>query len=398
MSSKKEYETLRLDSEKYPEIFKLYKKDRKEKIMEIFDTGYKIYHPEVTTTTSIEYHQILQSIDDLKKSNKDDKFDELVQCINKLIGLSNNSAKKGELAENVLEELFSKRYGDIKYEDKSKVAHCGDAWLYLHNNKRIMLESKNYSHKVNNDELVKMENDMKTNNIFFGIFISWNSSIVNKKDFDIHVFNHNGKNYISIIVCKLSENIEKLDLSLQLVRRMMELFDNDREFPWIVENIKDDLSRLDTIIKKNNKLRDDFENMSSIIRDSMGIYYDNLRKYQFEINVEIDNIINKINSTMKESINVDSLVKKDSLKILKEFKKEKMFVQLGSIMEVLDAKKCKFTNEDKNIIIHHKKNKIGIIKLQKKKIYLVFEKYGLTFDIDKDTDLKSITKVIKSII
>jgi len=42
----------------------------------------------------------------------------------------------------------------------SQTSHSGDAWLYLPNNKIIMLESKNYTNTVNKDEVIKLHNDM----------------------------------------------------------------------------------------------------------------------------------------------------------------------------------------------------------------------------------------------
>ena len=41
-----------------------------------------------------------------------------------------------------------------------------------------------------------MENDMKTNHIRFGVFVSWNSVVQNRKDIDIHSFNHNSETYM----------------------------------------------------------------------------------------------------------------------------------------------------------------------------------------------------------
>ena len=65
----------------------------------------------------------------------------------------------------------------LLFENKAKTPHSGDAWLHLPDKKIIMLESKNYTTRVNKDEVEKMESDMKTNHIRFGIFVSWNSIV-----------------------------------------------------------------------------------------------------------------------------------------------------------------------------------------------------------------------------
>ena len=66
-----------------------------------------------------------------------EKLVSLENSLSKLIGLSSNSNKKGNFAENMLEEAFSQRYGDITFERKSGTAHSGDAWLYLNNSNII---------------------------------------------------------------------------------------------------------------------------------------------------------------------------------------------------------------------------------------------------------------------
>ena len=70
--------------------------------------------------------------------NMDNRLDDLLQSIQKLTGIGNNSSKKGEVGENMLEEIIKQRYGDIKYENKAKTPHSGDAWLHLPDKKIIM--------------------------------------------------------------------------------------------------------------------------------------------------------------------------------------------------------------------------------------------------------------------
>ena len=203
--------TLVIDEDEYPEIFKLYKKDREKKIKDIFNTGYNIHFPNIEDSNKqLEYYTILERIEDIRSSsgiNSDSRLDELLQSIQKLTGISNNSSKKGEVGENMLEEIFNKRYGDILFENKAKTPHSGDAWLHLPDKKIIMLESKNYSYRINKEEVDKMENDMITNHIRFGIFASWNSVVQSRKDLDFHTFSHNGETYMVIIISNLGDDI-----------------------------------------------------------------------------------------------------------------------------------------------------------------------------------------------
>ena len=194
--------TVTINEVDYPELFKFYKKDRIKKLHEIFKTGYDIHFPNFDDNSkNLEYHTILQSIDDIKNTsgfNIDSKFVELIESIHKLTGISNNSSKRGEVGENMLEEIFQKRYGDIVFENKAKTPHSGDAWLHMPDKNIIMLESKNYTHRVSREEVDKMESDMITNHIRFGIFVSWSSQVQNRKDLDLHTFYHNNETYMII--------------------------------------------------------------------------------------------------------------------------------------------------------------------------------------------------------
>ena len=260
--------TLTISEEDYPQVFKLYKKDREKKIEEIFKTGYNIHFPNVKDhSKKMEYHTLLKSIEDMKtlvstdaysSSGMDSRLEDLFSSIQKLTGIGNNSSKKGEVGENMLEEIINQRYGDIMFENKAKTPHSGDAWLHLPDKKIIMLESKNYTYRINKDEVEKMEFDMKTNHIRFGIFASWNSVVQSRKDIDIHTFNHNNETYMVVIISNLGSDIIKLDLAVQIIRKLSEFFHDIKKFPWVINDIKQNLTELDKIIQKNYKLRDSF--------------------------------------------------------------------------------------------------------------------------------------------
>lgn len=382
--------TLVIEEDEYPEIFKLYKKDREKKIKDIFNTGYNIHFPNIEDSNKqLEYYTILERIEDIRSSsgiNSDSRLDELLQSIQKLTGISNNSNKKGEVGENMLEEIFNKRYGDILFENKAKTPHSGDAWLHLPDKKIIMLESKNYSYRINKEEVDKMENDMITNHIRFGIFASWNSVVQSRKDLDFHTFSHNGETYMVIIISNLGDDIIKLDLAVQIIRKLSEYFNDIKQFPWIVNNIKENLNDLDIIIKKNYKLRDNYYNLSQNIRSSLDLFYNQLRDYQYEINENAQIIIDKVKQTMNESLNEKITYSVPDVDIISKFKKEKTFPIINNIFDIFktiaDLKLEKDNDNDSIIRIIKLNEDIGQLKIQKKKIILLISKINLTIEFD----------------
>ena len=136
---------LNIVKSEYSSLFKIKPEELNTTIFSIFDTGYNIMFPKPITVdnTNYEYLQIVNKLDSLKNNINNDtlnnKITLLENSLEKLIGLSSSSAKKGELAENILENIFNSRYGDIEFKNMSQTSHSGDAWLYLPDNKIIML-------------------------------------------------------------------------------------------------------------------------------------------------------------------------------------------------------------------------------------------------------------------
>ncbi len=396
--------TLTLSEEEYPLLFQIYKKDREKKSFEIFKTGYNIHFPNVEDNSkNSEYHTILKSLEDMKyvvsnegpsSSLMDSKLEELLGSIHKLTGINNNSSKRGEVGENMLEEIIKQRYGDILFESKAKTPHCGDAWLHLPDKKIIMLESKNYSSRISKDEVEKMEFDMKTNHIRFGIFVSWNSTVQSRNDIDIHTFNHSGETYMILIISNLCDDIIKLDLSFQVLRKLMENFYELKEFPWILNGIKENLNELDQIIQLNYKLRDYFYLLNTNIRNSLDSFYQNLRDYQYDINKKAQDIINKVEDTMKSSL-IGQENEVEEIEFLSEFKESKLFTVLGKLHDVFINNNFSLEKDsDSNIKIIKDGDDVGNIKIQKKKIILSLFKFNIFLELDSVNYLDSIPVII----
>ena len=401
--------TLTIEEDDYPEIFKLYKKDRDKKIKDIFNTGYNIHFPNIEDSNKqTEYFTILERIEEIKSTsnfNSDSKLDDLLQSIQKLTGIGNNSNKKGEVGENMLEEIFKQRYGDIFFENKAKTPHSGDAWLHLPDKKIIMLESKNYTYRINKDEVEKMENDMKTNHIRFGIFASWNSVVQSRKDIDFHTFNHAGETYMIVIISNLADDIIKLDLSVQIIRKLTEYFYDLKKFPWIVNDVKENLNELDILIKKNYKLRDNYYILSNSIRSSLDAFYNHLRDYQYEINNSAQLIIDRVKATMDSSIEKKIKYEVPNVKFLSDFKtNNKIFPILSTLVDLFQSIEditLKLDDNNNNIVNIVKINEdLGQIKIQKKKILLSLYKINATFELDSNNysdNVKIIPEICKNI-
>lgn len=386
---------LKLFKSEYPALFKIKPIELNATISSLFDTGYNMMFPQLVTVNNnnnYEYLQIVNKIDSLKNNfNNDqltDKISILEHYLEKLIGLSSSSAKKGELAENILENIFNSRYGDIQFKNTSQISHSGDAWLYFPDNKIIMLESKNYTSTINKDEIIKLQNDMITNHIKWGLFLSFNSNIQGMKEIDFDIFSHNNENYHIVFISNLSNDISKLDLALSLIRKLLTAYSNLEQFPWIVNNIKSELINLNNILEQNYLLRDQFMLMEKDIIKNINNFYVKLRDYQFNLDTKIKDIINKVNSTMSDSIEFDTI--NYNIIVENATKKDKKLTPIATkITDIMKIKKIYFEYRDTffNILINSEN--IGIIKIQNKKITIEFLKYDiiLNFIINKDKEI-----------
>lgn len=384
----------KIKEDMYPILFKLKKKELNKISEIIFKTGYEIMYPKIdekNIKSQHDYLEIINKIDELKKDfmspQLNEKINSLESSLEKLIGISCSSTKKGEFAENLLENIFSQRYGDITFKKTNSIPHSGDAWLYLPDDRIIMLESKNYNSTINKDELIKMENDMKTNNINWGLFVSFNSNIQGLKEMDYYTFMHNNQIYNIISISNLSVDINRLDLGLTLIRKLINIPNIDLKFPWIIKNIQKDLDELHEIVIKNYILRDNFLNIEKEINKILNNYYIKLRDHHYDEENKIKQIIKNLNSTMEESLLNDL---ENNYKDILEFcshKDKKLFTIINKIVDTI-SKNIKIINNGNVWNIEDNKDIIGIIKIQTKKIIIELNKYELiiSFVIGKDKE------------
>jgi hypothetical protein len=399
--------TLKLDEKEYPMLNNFKKKELDKYLLKIFKTGYQIHFPSNDKIEQqLEHNELLERIETIKEELKDqinnseigDKINSLESSLTKLIGLSSNSCKKGNFGENVLEEIFSKRYGDIQFDRKSQVAHSGDAWLYLPDGKLIMLESKNYSTTVNKDEINKLQSDMINHHIKWGILASFNSSIQGMRELDLHTFNHNNETYFIIMISNLSTDIHKLDLGLQIIRKLILTINDLPQFPWVIKDISQSLNELNQIVLKNYFLRDSYYNMERDVQKSLSNYHVILRDYQYDIEIKIKEIISKITETMNTSIQNN---KNNYQLIIDKYHDKKILPIIVRLVDIIQNKKwvINYDNETSDWIIQSKGIEMGKVKIQTKKAIINIPSNDLTLNLHlgKDKENKQNLEIIKSL-
>jgi hypothetical protein len=207
------------------------------------------------------------------------------------------------------------------------------------------------------------------------------------KEIDFHIFTHNNENYHVIFISNLTNDISKLDFSISLIRKLLNTYSDLEQFPWIVNNIKSELTNLNNILEQNYLLRDQFIIMEKDIIKNINNFYVKLRDYQFNLDTKIKDIINKITSTMTDSIDFNNI--DYNLIIDIAIKKDKKLGPIATkITDIMKIKNIYFENKEIFFNMLLCDELIGIIKIQNKKICIEFTKYDiiLNFIIGKDKE------------
>lgn len=379
----------KIDTNKYPLLNNFKKKDLDVILNKIFNTGYYIHFPSNDNIIKqVEMKEVTNKIEEIKldliqeinKSDITSKLTLLENSLSKLIGISNNSYKKGDFGENMIQEIFTQRYGDILFEKKNHIPHSGDAWLYLPNNMKIILEIKNYTNTVNKDEITKLEYDMKYNNINWGIMVSFNSNIMGMRELDFHTFVHNNTIYSVIMISNLSNDIHKLDLGVTIVRKLITNYNN---YAIIKNDINDSLDNLNQIAKKNYLLRDNYYNMEKEIMKNLSSYHVIMRDYMYDMEKIVQELINKIQNN---NINIINNSNNDVVNkyIINKYNDRKVIPLLVRLVDLADKKKWILQDSDNDII---NILNVGNIKIQQKKlIFSTNNDISITLNLGKEQE------------
>lgn len=130
-----------------------------------------------------------KSLDSHSINNKIVSIESALSSINE--NFSNNSSKKGQVAETVLLNVLTESFPDTEVVDTSHQANSGDIQLIRDNKPIILIDSKNFGSKtVPKRDLDKFYNDIQQNNCS-GILCNAFGGIANKQHFEIDIVDKN---------------------------------------------------------------------------------------------------------------------------------------------------------------------------------------------------------------
>lgn len=347
--------SLELNQIEFPRLFELNEDAISDILKKMLTIGYNTYFPknELNNDSKLIYEN---------QPQLSTKFDILDTLINKLTGISNNSKKIGIFGENYIQELIAKNFIGVSYQKTGEIDHSGDGLLTLSNGSEILIEIKNYSNIVNDDEIEKFTFDMKTTKRKYGLFLSLNSKINKSKILDLKTFTHDNEIYYQFFVSNLSDDLHRLEVGILLLQVLSE-YKNTKSKEYILDDtIKEKLTILIEHINENEKLRGCFLDTEKDIRNSLNNFYQKLR----DNHMDIENKIKNIFTTLKDNNITNLPSESEENQLLIKYKNTKIINILKKTIDYLDTNSIEYTFNDKEItIIEH-----GLIKILKEKIVL----------------------------
>ena len=337
----------------FPRLFELNENILPQVLKKIILFGYNCYFPEPIVESMSE---------DTSNIKLDQKVDLLDSLINKLTGVSNNSKKIGIFGENYIQELITKNFIGMSYQQTGETDHSGDGLITLNNGSEILVEVKNYSTIVNDDEINKFTHDMKTTKRKFGLFISITTKINKTKIIDLKTFVHENETYYQFYISNLNEDLHRLEVGILLLQLLSEYTNTKVKEFTLDETIKDKLNSLIDQINDNEKLRGCFLDTEKDIRNSLNTFYQKLR----DNHMDMDNKIKNIFTCLKDNNIINLPEEIEEHQLLVKYTNTKIIQILKKVLDYLQTKSIEYTYTDKEIVIKN----VGSIKLLKEKIEL----------------------------
>lgn len=146
---------------------------------------------------------------------------------------SNNSSKKGQLAEGILFNIITETFPDSEVLDTSHSPNSGDIQIIKDNKPTILIDSKNFASKtVPKRDLDKFYTDIQQNNCS-GILCNSFGGIANKQHFEIDIVDKN----ILLFIHSHKYDASLFQLAINIIYNMHEQI-KDKQSDSIIINQK----------------------------------------------------------------------------------------------------------------------------------------------------------------
>ena len=169
--------------------------------------------------------QLLESkISGLKETTNANR--DIINCqndtLNSFLKRFENSSKKGKISENFLNNVLAEVYPLAEIQDVGKTKETGDIMFLRKSKPTILIENKEWTRPVVNQEVVKFERDVEIQKTH-GLFLSQNTGICSKDNYEVNLIN---SNQVVVYVHSVNYDPEKIKVGIEIIDSISEIVKN----------------------------------------------------------------------------------------------------------------------------------------------------------------------------
>ena len=315
----------------------------------------------------LSYYEPIKDLISDKLSTQTDDVKHIINILEDLMNIKQNSSRKGKLGESLAVNSLIKKYPDWKIENISATGHEGDCCIYSDKYGKILYEFKTYTTNVNKEEIYKFKKDVDSTNSLYGIFISHTSGIVGKKMIDVELYN----NKILIYVSNSGLNGHGIELATELLLQLINSNILDNKFILKLNEHQSYIKELNDHMHELKECNNNYSRLSSQIIESkqqISNIMDHLYKKTYDYHMKGIHTLNNIISIIKEH-NLDNNY---SMKIIDDLENSQFINSINNdehkyylikIYDIINKYDIKMSHNDSNDIVYYTKQILSKIML-----------------------------------
>ena len=176
----------------------------------------------LVTNVSMRLEQVLENkITGLKETTNANRdiINSQNDTLNSLLKRFENSSKKGKMSENLLSNVLAEVYPLAEVEDVGKTKETGDIILLRNNKPKILVENKDWTRPIINQEVQKFVRDIEIQKCH-GLFLSQNVGICSRDNYEINILEGN---LIVVYIHNVNYDPEKIRVGVDIIDNISEI-------------------------------------------------------------------------------------------------------------------------------------------------------------------------------
>lgn len=176
----------------------------------------------LVSNVSMRLEQVLENkITGLKETTNANRdiINSQNDTLNSLLKRFENSSKKGKISENLLSNVLAEVYPLAEVEDVGKTKETGDIILLRNNKPKILVENKDWTRPIINQEVQKFVRDVEIQKCH-GLFLSQNVGICSRDNYEINILEGN---LVVVYIHNVNYDPEKIRVGVDIIDSINEI-------------------------------------------------------------------------------------------------------------------------------------------------------------------------------